>query len=61
MHFSLQTKTIRVLILLSVLALAGCSHSEELAKADGPLFPLNTDHWLASPQELEAPPASPNK
>lgn len=61
MHFSLQTKTVRVLILLSVLALAGCSHSEELAKADGPLFPLNTDHWQASPQELEAPPASPNK
>ena len=61
MHLSLQTKTVRVLILLSVLALAGCSHSEELAKADGPLFPLNTDHWQASPQELEAPPASPNK
>jgi hypothetical protein len=61
MHFSLQTKTVRVLILLSVLVLAGCSHSGELAKADGPLFPLNTDHWQASPQELEAPPASPNK
>jgi hypothetical protein len=61
MHFSLQTKAVRVLILLSVLVLAGCSHAEELAKADGPLFPLNTDHWQASPQELEAPPASPNK
>jgi hypothetical protein len=60
MRFSQQTKTVRVLILLSVLALAGCSHSEELAKADGPLFPLNTDHWQATPQDLEAPPASPN-
>ncbi len=59
MRFSQQTKTARVLILLSLLALAGCSHSEDLAKADGPLFPLNTDHWQATPQDLDAPPASP--
>jgi hypothetical protein len=59
MRFSRQTKTARVLILLSLLALAGCSHSEDLAKVDGPLFPLNTDHWQAMPQDLEAPPASP--
>ncbi|MES2292716.1 MAG: type IV secretion system lipoprotein VirB7 [Pseudomonadota bacterium] len=51
----------RCLLLLSVLALAGCSHTEELAKAEGPLFPLNPDHWQATPQELEAPPAGPKK
>jgi hypothetical protein len=52
---------IRYLLLLSLMALAGCSHTEELAKAKGPLFALNPDHWQATPQELEAPPASPNK
>jgi hypothetical protein len=51
----------RRLILLLLLALAGCSHTEELAKAKGPLFPLNPDHWQATPQELETPPAGPNK
>ncbi len=51
----------RSLLFLSLLALAGCSHNEELAKAKGALFPLNPDHWQATPQELEAPPADPNK
>ena len=51
----------RRLLLLSLLALAGCSHTEELAKAKGPLFPLNPDHWQAGPQDLAAPPANPNK
>ena len=51
----------RRLLLLSLLALAGCSHTEELAKAKGQLFPLNPDHWQAGPQDLAAPPASPNK
>jgi hypothetical protein len=50
----------RCLLLLGLLVLAGCSHTEELAKAKGPLFPLNPDHWQATPQELETPPASPN-
>jgi Outer membrane lipoprotein virB7 len=51
----------RCLLLLSLLALAGCSHIEGLAKAKGALFPLNPDHWQATPQDLKAPPASPNK
>jgi len=51
----------RCLFLLSLLILAGCSHTEELAKAKGPLFPLNPDHWQAAPQDLTAPPADPNK
>ncbi len=51
----------RCLLLLSLLVLAGCSHTEELAKAKGPLFALNPDHWQATPQQLEAPPANPNK
>ena len=52
---------VRRLLLFSLLVLAGCSHTEELAKAKGPLFALNPDHWQATPQELAAPPANPNK
>ena len=37
------------------------THTEELAKAEGPLFALNPDHWQATPQQLETPPAGPNK
>ena len=51
----------RRLLLLSLLALAACSHTEELAKAKGPLFPLNPDHWQAAAQDLKSPPAGPNK
>lgn len=54
-------RMIRVLFALGLLALSGCSHTEELAKAKGPLFPLNPDHWQAAPQDLTAPPADPNK
>jgi hypothetical protein len=56
-----QTRKVRFLLLFGLFALAGCSHTELLAKAKGPLFPLNPDHWLATPQELEAPPANLNK
>jgi hypothetical protein len=51
----------RRLLLFFLLALAACSHTEELAKAKGPLFALNPDHWQATPQELKAPPANPKK
>jgi hypothetical protein len=51
----------RVLFVLGLLALAGCSHTEELAKAKGPLFALNPDHWQATPQDVAAPPADPNR
>lgn len=51
----------RGLILMGLVALAGCSHAHELATAKGPLFSLNPDHWQATPQQLEAPPADLNK
>jgi hypothetical protein len=51
----------RGLLVFAALALAGCSHTEELAKAKGSLFPLNPDHWQATPNELKAPPAGPDK
>jgi hypothetical protein len=57
----LHARNARCLILFGLLSLAGCSHSEELAKAKGALFPLNPDHWQATPQELAAAPADPNK
>jgi outer membrane murein-binding lipoprotein Lpp len=54
-------KFIPATILLGSLTLAGCSHTEKLAEAKGPLFPLNPDHWQATPDDLKAPPADPNK
>lgn len=61
MSFAPKRQQFHLLALLGGLALTGCSHTEELAKAKGPLFPLNPDHWQASPQDLAAPPADPNK
>jgi hypothetical protein len=51
----------QVIVALGLLVIAGCSQTEELAKAKGPLFALNPDHWQATPQDLAAPPANPNK
>lgn len=56
-----NSQLLRLLAVLGGLALAGCSHTEELAKAKGPLFPLNPDHWQASPEDLAGPPVDPNK
>lgn len=61
MSIAPNSRPLYLLAILGGLALAGCSHTEELAKAKGPLFPLNPDHWQASPQDLAAPPADPNK
>jgi hypothetical protein len=61
MMFASKLKTARLLILLGTVVLAGCSHIERLAQAKGPLFPLNPDHWQATPQDLAAPPVDPNK
>lgn len=51
----------RVLLIFAGLALAGCSNTEKLAVAKGDLFPLNPEHWQATPDELKAPPAGPNR
>jgi hypothetical protein len=44
------------LVLAALLTVGGCSSSEKLAEAKGSFFPLNPDHWQATPQDLEAPP-----
>jgi hypothetical protein len=46
-----------VLILLTFGLLAGCSNSDPLAVASGPVFALNVSHWQPTPQELANPPA----
>jgi len=51
----------QVIAAVCLLVLAGCSHTEELAKAKGPLFALNPDHWQATTEDLAAPPANPTK
>lgn len=43
--------------LVALLGLAGCASHEKLAVASGPVFPLNPDHWQASPSDLAAPDA----
>lgn len=43
--------------ILALLGLAGCASHEKLAVASGPVFPLNPDHWQATPSDLAAPDA----
>ena len=45
------------LALSAVWALTGCASHEKLAVASGPVFPLNPDHWQATPTDLAAPDA----
>jgi hypothetical protein len=42
----------RCLIVLIVLAAAGCTSKHELAQCKGPLIALNSSHWAPSPDEL---------
>lgn len=52
---------VKFLLLATLLTVGGCSSTEKLAQAKGPLFGLNPDHWQPAPTELEAPPADINK
>jgi Outer membrane lipoprotein virB7 len=45
---------IRVLVLLAMIALAGCS-GHTLTESHGPLFPLNAGQWEPTPDDLKAP------
>ena len=49
-------RLLRFLLVIALIGLAGCSHTEKLAEAKGPLFPLNPDHWHAAPDDLKDPP-----
>ena len=44
------------LIFAVVSLLGGCSNSDPLALASGPVFPLNPGHWQPARQDLAAPP-----
>lgn len=50
-----------VLIVLTFGLLAGCSNSDSLAVANGPVFALNAGHWQPTQQDLAAPPAVTDK
>ena len=50
-------RLVKLLLVIALIGLAGCSHTEELAQAKGPLFALNPDHWQAGPDDLKDPPA----
>jgi hypothetical protein len=45
-----------LLIIITFGFLAGCSNSDPLAVASGPLFALNAGHWQPTPRDLSAPP-----
>ena len=47
----------KLVAILALLGLAGCASHEKLAVASGPFFPLNPDHWQATPADLAAPDA----
>lgn len=44
-------------VLLALLAVAGCSTNHELSEARGPLFPLNDGRWPWTNADLVKPAA----
>ena len=44
------------LVIVTFGLLAGCSNTDPLAVASGPVFQLNPGHWQPSKQALAAPP-----
>jgi len=56
--FRIPGKILRfILVMVTFGLLAGCSNSDPLAVASGPVFALNASHWQPTPQELANPPA----
>ena len=52
----------RFLATLAILGpLVGCTNSDPLAVASGPVFALNTGHWQPTTHELAAPPSVTDK
>lgn len=51
-------RLLKFLLVIALIGLAGCSHTEKLAEAKGPLFALNPDHWQAAPDDLKNPPGA---
>jgi Outer membrane lipoprotein virB7 len=45
-----------VAVITTIGLLAGCSNTDPLAVASGPIFALNTGHWQPAPQDLIDPP-----
>jgi hypothetical protein len=44
----------KLVAVIALLGLGGCASHEKLAVASGPAFPLNPDHWQATPADLAA-------
>ncbi len=44
------------LLFIAFLGFAGCTNTDPLAVASGPVFALNAGHWQPAPQDLAAPP-----
>ncbi len=48
-------RALSVLVLFALLGFAGCTNSDPLAVASGPVFALNPGHWQPLPQDLTVP------
>lgn len=46
----------KLLLFVALLGFSGCTSSETLAVAHGPLFALNPTHWQPTAKDLKVPP-----
>jgi hypothetical protein len=50
-------RVFRILLIIATFGvLGGCTNSDPLAVATGPVFALNVGHWQPAPQDLAATP-----
>jgi hypothetical protein len=49
------------LLFIALLGFAGCTNSDPLAVASGPVFALNPGHWQPLPRDLTVPAQVPNQ
>lgn len=42
-----------LMILVALIGLSACSSTEKLASCKGPVFALNTGHWVPSPADMQ--------
>ena len=45
----------RIVLLIVLLGLSACDHSEDLATCKGPVFALNAGRWQPQPVDLKTP------
>ena len=54
-------RVLKVFLFIALLGFAGCTDTDPLAVASGPVFALNVGHWQPSSLDLTVPPAIPSQ